>query len=403
MRLGGFTAVLLLLAAGATSAAAAGDARLAAVQVALQHRHLYRGTIDGVDGPATRSGVVALQRRKGLVPDGVVGPKTLAVLGGRTSELGARVLFRGASGLDVAALQFSLAWHGFPSGALDGVLGARTEFADPAFPALGPPRRRTESSDRRPSQRFAQPVGVSPLRLAWPLVAPISDPFGPRGSRFHAGIDLAANAGTTVAAAAPGRVAWAAWRDGGWGDLVVIAHGGGVRTMYAHLSRIDVRVGERVAAGAGRSGASARRETRPGRTCTSRCGTAARRSIRSAPCASVGAMEIALRPANSLTLAALAELFTAAYAGYVLPFAIDEPTLRFMVDAFDIDLDCLPRRLPRRRAGRPREPRADERTRRGSAASASFRPLGPGESPRRSWARSTRRRAPAASRRSGSR
>jgi ribosomal protein S18 acetylase RimI-like enzyme len=49
-------------------------------------------------------------------------------------------------------------------------------------------------------------------------------------------------------------------------------------------------------------------------------------------------MEIALRPANSLTLAALAELFTAAYAGYVLPFAIDEPTLRFMVDAFDIDL-----------------------------------------------------------------
>src|SRR5580765_1110301 len=51
-------------------------------------------------------------------------------------------------------------------------------------------------------------------------------------------------------------------------------------------------------------------------------------------------MEIALRPANSLTHAALAELFTDAYAGYVLPFAVDEPTLRFMVDAFDIDLDA---------------------------------------------------------------
>src|SRR4051794_35682927 len=51
-------------------------------------------------------------------------------------------------------------------------------------------------------------------------------------------------------------------------------------------------------------------------------------------------MEIALRPASSLTLAALAELFTAAYEGYVLPFVIDEPTLRFMVDAFDVDLDA---------------------------------------------------------------
>jgi ribosomal protein S18 acetylase RimI-like enzyme len=51
-------------------------------------------------------------------------------------------------------------------------------------------------------------------------------------------------------------------------------------------------------------------------------------------------MEVALRPASSLTLAALAELFTAAYEGYLLPFVIDEPTLRFMVDAFDIDLDA---------------------------------------------------------------
>ena len=51
-------------------------------------------------------------------------------------------------------------------------------------------------------------------------------------------------------------------------------------------------------------------------------------------------MEIALRPASSLTHAALAELFTAAYEGYVLPFAVDEPTLHFMVDAFDIDLDA---------------------------------------------------------------
>ena len=43
---------------------------------------------------------------------------------------------------------------------------------------------------------------------------------------------------------------WAGYRVGGWGLLVTIAHGNGVRTMYAHLSRVGVRVGERVGVGA---------------------------------------------------------------------------------------------------------------------------------------------------------
>jgi len=77
--------------------------------------------------------------------------------------------------------------------------------------------------------------------------APVGDGFGPRGNRFHAGIDLAARLGTDVAAAAAGRVTWAGRLAGGWGNLVVVAHGDGVRTMYAHLSTIAVRVGQRVA------------------------------------------------------------------------------------------------------------------------------------------------------------
>ena len=82
--------------------------------------------------------------------------------------------------------------------------------------------------------------------------------FGPRGYGFHAGVDLVAPAGAPVAAAAPGRVVWAGYRAGGWGLLVTIAHRDGVRTMYAHLSRVGVRLGERVAAGArvGRVGAT---------------------------------------------------------------------------------------------------------------------------------------------------
>ncbi len=51
-------------------------------------------------------------------------------------------------------------------------------------------------------------------------------------------------------------------------------------------------------------------------------------------------MTIELRPASSLELGELAELFTAAYEGYVMPFRIEEPMLRFMVDAYDIDLDA---------------------------------------------------------------
>src|SRR6266545_2088652 len=83
-----------------------------------------------------------------------------------------------------------------------------------------------------------------PLPLAWPLTAPVlGDRFGPRGDRWHSGVDFPAPTGAPVYAARSGRVAWAGWRDGGWGFLVVVAHGHGERSMYAHLSRIDVRLG----------------------------------------------------------------------------------------------------------------------------------------------------------------
>jgi murein DD-endopeptidase MepM/ murein hydrolase activator NlpD len=74
-------------------------------------------------------------------------------------------------------------------------------------------------------------------------VAPaLGDRFGPRGDRFHAGIDITAPPGTPVYAAAPGRVTFVGWSDG-YGFLVVVTHARQERTFYAHLSRIDVRVG----------------------------------------------------------------------------------------------------------------------------------------------------------------
>jgi len=96
---------------------------------------------------------------------------------------------------------------------------------------------------------LTRPPPTIPLRLAWPMTAPVlGDRFGPRGDRWHSGIDLPAPMGTPVYAARAGEVVWAGWH-GAYGFLVAVAHGHGERSMYAHLSRIDVRVGVRIGRG----------------------------------------------------------------------------------------------------------------------------------------------------------
>lgn len=64
-------------------------------------------------------------------------------------------------------------------------------------------------------------------------------------AEFHEGVDLAANYGDPVRAAAAGTVAFAGW-DGGFGMKIDIDHGNGYHTWYAHLSRFDVSVGAHV-------------------------------------------------------------------------------------------------------------------------------------------------------------
>jgi peptidoglycan hydrolase-like protein with peptidoglycan-binding domain len=235
----------------APPAFASRDAGLAALQVALQARGLYHGSIDGLKGPGTTSAIKSFQRRAGLATDGLPGPRTRQALGryGR-HVLGSRPLARGASGWDVAALQFLLAWHGFPSATIDGGLGVHTERALRRFQrwaGLKP----DGVAGATTFDALRRPPATCPLALAWPLEAAIGDSYGPRGNRFHAGIDLVAPLGAEVSAAAAGRVTYAGRLAGGWGNLVVIAHANGVRTMYAHLSTIAVHVGERVAAGTG--------------------------------------------------------------------------------------------------------------------------------------------------------
>jgi murein DD-endopeptidase MepM/ murein hydrolase activator NlpD len=84
--------------------------------------------------------------------------------------------------------------------------------------------------------------------LIWPVDAPITSPFGWRWGRMHEGIDLGAGYGAPIAAAAAGSVIYAGWL-GGYGNLTVIDHGGGLATAYGHQSSILVAVGEQVAQG----------------------------------------------------------------------------------------------------------------------------------------------------------
>jgi hypothetical protein len=237
---------------------AVGRPAVAALQVTLRHHHVYKGPVDGIVGRATTAAVMRLQRLHGLTPDGVAGPKTRRAFGRFAKHvLGSRILARGMTGWDVAELQFALAWHGFPNAAIDGGFGGHVKRALIKFQRWA---RLTPDGIAGPGtfRALRAPLPRCPIALAWPLRAPVGSPFGPRGIGFHPGIDLPGATGTPVGAAAPGRVIFAAHDPSGYGNLVEVDHGGGVVSMYAHLSGFSVRIGQSIATGTrvGRIGSS---------------------------------------------------------------------------------------------------------------------------------------------------
>lgn len=76
----------------------------------------------------------------------------------------------------------------------------------------------------------------------------LTSEFGPRWGRQHYGIDMALEAGSPISAAKDGVVTWAGYKDS-YGNLVIIDHGDGMETYYAHCSRLDVLAGDAVGAG----------------------------------------------------------------------------------------------------------------------------------------------------------
>lgn len=90
--------------------------------------------------------------------------------------------------------------------------------------------------------------GVSASGFIWPVNGTVVSGFGMRWGRLHEGIDITTSTGTPIWAAAAGAVIHAGWL-GGYGNLVVVDHGNGLATAYAHASVILVAVGQEVAQG----------------------------------------------------------------------------------------------------------------------------------------------------------
>jgi murein DD-endopeptidase MepM/ murein hydrolase activator NlpD len=89
---------------------------------------------------------------------------------------------------------------------------------------------------------------VSSSGLIWPVSGPITSPFGWRWGRMHQGVDIGVPSGTPIHAAAAGTVIYCGWEEG-YGNFVVIDHGGNLATAYGHQSSIAVACGQQVAQG----------------------------------------------------------------------------------------------------------------------------------------------------------
>ena len=90
-------------------------------------------------------------------------------------------------------------------------------------------------------------------QLTWPVpfTKKITSPFGMRGKSMHSGIDIAANgvAGKDIVAAGSGTVESVSYSGKGYGNHLIINHGNGIKTLYAHCQSISVKQGDKVKKG----------------------------------------------------------------------------------------------------------------------------------------------------------
>ena len=134
--------------------------------------------------------------------------------------------------------------------ALPGTGGPALPLDEMALATLAAKMGRLEE-DMRAYEAILRQRGYTPT--VWPVEGKLEggfggrrNPFGGGGYEFHSGQDIEAGWGAPVVAGASGRVSFVGWQNG-YGQLVVIDHGGGLTTRYGHLSHIDVTQGQTVA------------------------------------------------------------------------------------------------------------------------------------------------------------
>ncbi|MEA3054714.1 MAG: hypothetical protein QOD30_146, partial [Actinomycetota bacterium] len=137
--------------------------------------------------------------------------------------------------------------------ALDRVKLARVKLT--AAETVAPPQRQAPPPAVRATPPSTTPPPPPPSNLddkatwIWPGDGPVTSPYGRRWGRMHAGVDIDAAYGSAVVAAQRGTVFSAGWGQTGYGQVVQIDHGNGVTTLYAHLSTVEVAVGQVIAQG----------------------------------------------------------------------------------------------------------------------------------------------------------
>jgi len=137
---------------------------------------------------------------------------------------------------------------------------AQTELEQRIRRLLQEKQRLAEEARRaalaRPDQKPKEPMPTYKPggKLRWPIKGRVMSPFGTRvhptfkTKTVHTGIDIDGKRGDPVGAAAAGEVLFAGWLRG-YGQIVVLDHGGDLTTVYAHLSKISVAEGDRVTVG----------------------------------------------------------------------------------------------------------------------------------------------------------
>ncbi|MBE6102536.1 MAG: peptidase M23 [Selenomonas ruminantium] len=127
---------------------------------------------------------------------------------------------------------------------------------DAQYDELMAASKQVEEMLRRSSYASAAPaaVGGGSGAMLWPMAGPVTSEFGWRvhpitgTQKFHSGVDIGGDYGQPIAAAQGGTVEYAGWISG-YGNAVIISHGGGISTLYGHCQSLAVGVGQQVSQG----------------------------------------------------------------------------------------------------------------------------------------------------------